>query len=691
MYGEIRRHYFLPVPSLFVIKNWLKQLNFRPGLQTSSLDALTTTSGNTNSKSMEHNFVILVLDELDIIRNNYISSNETFLRTYKKKNREKVVETCENIPSPDLIASSDDDRQVLVRNVIVRGLCSSHNWELPLYLEFDRKAMRKNLLLQIISETEERSGVQIWAIIVNMVQDIELINELGLNEEVTSFPNPFDNSRNVYCFADTFTLIEQQRKQILEHGVQIPGDYKDNGCPKVWLMKSDFEDLVKRVDGDKRFGELTSLDLSINKCGKEGLKSQNVSSAIQLLSRKTADAIEALFPDKKAQAEWIRVWSDFFELMTENLSFGSSISEGLGEPYLSEKIGILDKISDLVLNTRGCLNTKLINVKESNYLKTLQPFQKATIWTVKSVKSLYNNLQAYLTAYGDNTDGKATMLRTNRLSFHDPDESYHRAAQQHANHIDGEVIDSSLIEKNEKVSITEKTSQILTTRRPNLYKTLLSSLSLKETIGVDKEKGIRIRANRKKKLKRLPSPPPTNPSTILEYKLSPDGKVHIPLGHPQVDSVQDKSKLEIISKEPQIKIVYPDDPENSLLMLQQQSVSEQLSVLQEGEEQNSREACYQETILHDEYTAGSATIVITEAIEGNGCVTECDKSNHNPIPMPSCTSSDTLTQNKLGEGIRDLKNHLSRYNNGGNSGMVHLNQVDIVDADGNINERYYIS
>ena len=96
MYSELRRQFYLPVPSLFVIKSWLKQLNFKYGIQSSSLDLLTSTNFLGNSSKEEASaiptFVILLIDELDISKNNYISPKNNFMKTYKRKNHEQVIE-----------------------------------------------------------------------------------------------------------------------------------------------------------------------------------------------------------------------------------------------------------------------------------------------------------------------------------------------------------------------------------------------------------------------------------------------------------------------------------------------------------------------------------------------------------------------------------------------------------------------
>ena len=239
------------------------------------------------------------------------------------------------------------------------------------------------------------------------------------------------------------------------------------------------------------------------------------------------------------------------------------------------------------------------------------------------------------------------------------------------------------------MSLTETSNEIWATPKHNLYQHPISSLSVAEFMGENKKKGTRIRGNKKKKTSRLSSPPPANPSTILEYKLFPGGKVHIPFGHPQIDSVQNKSRIEIVSKDPQIKIVYPDDPENSLLMLQQQNVSEQLSVLQDGFDKNPKDTNLQETTLHEEYEPGSTTIVITEAIEDNERVSNWETRNDKNLPTLK-HSNDKSKQNDSEVRFKDTRSTFRTYASEGN-GAIHFNQVHIVDAEGNINEQYYIS
>jgi len=165
-----------------------------------------------------------------------------------------------------------------------------------------------------------------------------------------------------------------------------------------------------------------------------------------------------------------------------------------------------------------------------------------------------------------------------------------------------------------------------------------------------------------------------NPTQILEYKLSIEGKVHIPVDHPQIDRIRNKDRIEIVSKEPQIKIVYPDDPENMLLMLQQQqtqySVSDS-SILQDNVQSikhGAAKSILQSNILQEDYSSPDGTTIV---IRGNIENSEQEYVKEDFINDKSIKSNSSTTDNE--------KNN-----------FVRMNPVDIVDADGNINEHYYI-
>ena len=125
------------------------------------------------------------------------------------------------------------------------------------------------------------------------------------------------------------------------------------------------------------------------------------------------------------------------------------------------------------------------------------------------------------------------------------------------------------------------------------------------------------------------------------------------------------------SKEPQIKIVYPDDPENSLLMLQQTNYMDQSSILhhQVIERSSSIDMDIQDNSLQEAYSPSNATIVIRQAVDIENSLRQDEliKRKHSKHGISNSSCDDTVDDS-----------------------AVHMNQVDIVDTEGNINGRYYI-
>ena len=57
---------------------------------------------------------------------------------------------------------------VFVQNVMVRGLCSQEDWKFPVFVDFDRKALNHDLLIQLISASEEQAGVEVCAVVFDV-------------------------------------------------------------------------------------------------------------------------------------------------------------------------------------------------------------------------------------------------------------------------------------------------------------------------------------------------------------------------------------------------------------------------------------------------------------------------------------------------------------------------------------------
>ena len=610
-----------------------------------------------------------MLEEINICQNGYIPTDHLTqaLPLTTKQGGKGSKQTASSH------ASGKENCSVHVQNVLIRDLCSPEDLKLPLFIEFDKKFIKKQFLLQSIREVEQCSNgkVQIWAVVFDAQKHGEVIDELGLNEEVSHFPHPVDpySGRNVYCFADINALIAMQQNDILENGIEI--EHVSNEfvsivqtspsapATKARLIKDDFE---------KVFQHITKMDKALHRdcdsiqilskyegstdfmakhiCPTEKCEHQQIQKN-RLLSREMADAMGLLFPDKQIENEWIQVWSDFYEIAVgESVKNNFSTVCGFGEPNLLQKVKVLNKMYSMTKNTR-VLNQKLLqNEGQRCYLRPLplQPYQKAIMWTIKSLKLLYNDLKDHFVSHTAHEDSY-TVLSTSRLNCCKHDDEYHGTIQKYmTKNIKSNKgkerpifpMECSFIHN----GIYQNTTGVSSDSLSNLlYNHPLTSLSIKESLHEEKCRRRSICANKKKgksKISRPPtSPPPANPREILEYKLSIEGKVHMPLGHPQIDTIQNKSKIQVVSKEPQIKIVYPDDPENSLLMLQQQQhhlyLPEQLpsattdAATVEDQQQNLGNGTneYEQEHLYQKYTTGSTTVVITaEPTVGNKALDE---------------------------------------------------------------------
>ena len=656
MYDELRRQYYLPIPSLIIIKKWLRNFKFCPGIQMKSLDVLRATDCHETSNTP----VILVLESLCLNQNGHISSANELLKPGKRAAKEAFVETSEEIHYGDRKMAEVDENQFFVQHILVRALYSSKSWELPIFIELNKTGVKKNVLFQLISELEIRTSgrVKVAAILLDTQNNTELIDDLGLNEEVHSFSHPTDSHRFIYCFADTITLLHQQIKCILDHSILINGEPENKNGPHTGtLQRSDLEEAIKKLGDEDLCTDPNLLDQFTNKEYEPNYKLRELLISKNILTRSIANALESLYPDKYLQAEWIRTWGDYILLLTQEApSNDLNVSERI--------INILDKMTKAVRSTRASKDNALAE-RSNNRRSTLHAFQKAIIWTIRSIKALYEDIERFTGTCDSSQDQIKATIKTimHRLNLHNHDEKFHKDMHQ--------TTDNCQRENSGPVSDVSPGVIDYVSNNPSLYPNLLQILTSKESVN-EKRRGIkRSGAAKAKKVARTPSPPPTNPSTILEYKLLPEGKVFIPFGHPQVNTIQDKGKIEIVSKEPQIKIVYPDDPENSLLMLQQTNYMDQSSILhhQVIERSSSIDMDIQDNSLQEAYSPSNATVVIRQAVDIENSLRQDEmiKRKHSKHGISNSSCDDTVDDS-----------------------AVHMNHVDIVDTEGNINGRYYI-
>ena len=187
----------LPLPNIRFLKDWLKKFRCNPGIQHSSLQILNQKIQSEQPGSLARTAVI-VLDEIDICQNNYVKGSRDSRSMSNQNERHK--------------------EQVFIQNVMVRGLCSQEDWKFPLFVDFDRRALNHDLLVQLIEAAEDEAGLEVLAVLFDVEKDADLIADLGLTEEKTWFPNPKDASRNVYCFSDMKSIVAMQTEALLNEG-----------------------------------------------------------------------------------------------------------------------------------------------------------------------------------------------------------------------------------------------------------------------------------------------------------------------------------------------------------------------------------------------------------------------------------------------------------------------------------------
>ena len=188
----------LPLPNIRFLKDWLKKFRCNPGIQHASLQILNQKIQAEPAGSLARTAVI-VLDEIDICQNEYIKGFKDGKSNLNQNGKRR--------------------EQVFIQSVMVRGLCSQEDWRFPLFVDFDRKALNHDLLVQLIEAAEDEAGVEVLAVLFDVEKDADLIADLGLTEERTWFQNPKDTSRNVYCFTDMRSVIAMQTDALLNEGI----------------------------------------------------------------------------------------------------------------------------------------------------------------------------------------------------------------------------------------------------------------------------------------------------------------------------------------------------------------------------------------------------------------------------------------------------------------------------------------
>ena len=93
--------------------------------------------------------------------------------------------------------------QILVKSIF-------GNWQVPIYTAFD-SPIRKKKLMQVIRKLEA-IGIKIVFIVCDQgPRNLSLAKSLGISSEKVSFPNPADETRDIFFSYDVVHLIKSLR------------------------------------------------------------------------------------------------------------------------------------------------------------------------------------------------------------------------------------------------------------------------------------------------------------------------------------------------------------------------------------------------------------------------------------------------------------------------------------------------
>ena len=401
------------------------------------------------------------------------------------------------------------------------------------------------------------------------------------------------------------------------------------------LNKADFVALQKQVNADKNIeirqkleetNGLPNLSL-ITEGNSEQIgpsRRDSILPSIELLSRSTANALRQLFDHKEKQAAWIYLWSEFFEVMTSSsiennersdVLTGSNEIRGFGHSNLEEQVQILDHMLGTIKSTKVMKDAVSIGKGREHSpairqaIRGLRPFQRGIIWSITSIKYLYNDLimryggaSNLIPIHQDQDEPNIfRCLDMDRLCYTDLDADFHRLIQEVNNSVstpttleatgdissnlalNGEVVVDSWTETDSAIaSIIEgqkpssKESNKQTNRnktRPYNYNPLRALIPTNSTLlGSSGSPNKKLEKSQKKKVsnnasedkqssqKRLGSPTPwKNPTQVLEYYPPSGSKIHMPADHPQLSEVTHRDNLELIGTDDSgVSIVYTD-------------------------------------------------------------------------------------------------------------------------------------
>lgn len=336
-YRYLRNKLNYPLPHISTLRKWAQQFMCDTGVLC---DVLALMKSKSKELTNFEKIAVLSFDEIKI-------SNKISL---DRKN--------EQVVGPHNYA------QV----VMARSLLGQ--WKQPIYYDFD-KPMTEEILKDIIVRVEE-SGFKVVAIVSDMGGGNRAVwKRLGITPEKTAFVNPYDNSRNIFVFADVPHLIKLARNHFLDKGFTVEGNDIDKEYVQQLINNSKHELKIAP--------KVTQRHLDVVGCAR-----QKVKPAVQLFSNSVSTAL--LFLQEKKlitgnatpTANFIKTFNDWFDVFNSSRpsdAYGTNIAH-----------------QDTTLNNM----THLMETARARGIKRKLPFQEGIQISNKSLQDLFRYLQTSL-------------------------------------------------------------------------------------------------------------------------------------------------------------------------------------------------------------------------------------------------------------------------------------------------------
>ena len=221
-----------------------------------------------------------------------------------------------------------------VQEILVRGIFGK--WQYPIYIDYDM-ALTKSHYMECVLHLE---AIGLKVLISSCDQgprNISLANDLGINSDNVSVPNPYDESRFVLFVFDWVHIFKNIRNHFLDDFFKLLSE-------DFVFSKDDFEELLTKVNGVC----LKMINLKPMHINCQQSDRQNVRLAKELLSESVSILLKELFPEcpkKQKLSEIVFALDQAWNVLTSKNAESSDFSKCAFRAHLEQQLSCLNDLS----------------------------------------------------------------------------------------------------------------------------------------------------------------------------------------------------------------------------------------------------------------------------------------------------------------------------------------------------------